>query len=98
MSGRLIIHIARNAVLAALAGTLLPMAISSASSQEARNVKVMVPFPQGGGSDMLARLVAQRVEREQRQRGWARVRWTPPKPCTRRRRMAGTTLITANCS
>jgi tripartite-type tricarboxylate transporter receptor subunit TctC len=54
----------RRAFLAALAAAALPAAGGSVSAQgtfPSRTIRVIVPFPAGGTTDMLARLFAQRM-------------------------------------
>jgi tripartite-type tricarboxylate transporter receptor subunit TctC len=55
------------AALAALTASLLTVTETAALSQAARTIKIVVPFPAGGGVDILARLLAEQIARTQGQ-------------------------------
>src|ERR671937_329500 len=50
--------------LAALVGMLLPSEHSAAQEFPSRLVRIVVPYPPGGGTDTLARLVADQLGRK----------------------------------
>src|SRR6266581_7125777 len=63
LSRRTLLHLAAGAV--ALAVLFTALAGQAAWAQAARTVKIVVPFPPAGGSDILARMLADQVGRAQ---------------------------------
>jgi tripartite-type tricarboxylate transporter receptor subunit TctC len=55
------------AAIAAVAGSLLWLANATAWSQAAQSIRLIVPYPPGGGIDVLARILADEVGRTQGQ-------------------------------
>jgi tripartite-type tricarboxylate transporter receptor subunit TctC len=53
------------AALAVVSATLVMLSDHSASYQTTRTIKVVVPFPPGGGADIVARLLADQIGRAQ---------------------------------
>src|ERR1051326_4438972 len=43
-----------------IAAALCALAVSNATAQSARQIKFIVPFPAGGGGDVLTRMVAEK--------------------------------------
>jgi tripartite-type tricarboxylate transporter receptor subunit TctC len=55
------------AIVAAVAGTLLMLAAAPAWSQAGQSIRLIVPYPPGGGIDVLARILADEIGRTQGQ-------------------------------
>jgi hypothetical protein len=56
----------------AAAGILVAMPAHTAWCQTTRTIKVVVPYPPGGGADAFARILADQIGRTRGQRWWSR--------------------------